>query len=60
MIVGGGIGFTVKHTRESSFEELYDLFVGRLDRMLKLGTTVIEGKSGMYCVFCNGRIWIEY
>eukprot|EP00743_Colponemidia_sp_Colp-15_P002051 GILK01002225.1.p1 GENE.GILK01002225.1~~GILK01002225.1.p1 ORF type:complete len:448 (+),score=74.52 GILK01002225.1:72-1346(+) len=43
---GGGIGFTVKHTRQSSEAELYALLIGRLDRMLTLGTTLVEAKSG--------------
>lgn len=43
---GGGIGYTVKHTHESSEEELLKLLEQRLDRMLKNGTTVIEAKSG--------------
>ncbi len=43
---GGGIGFTVRHTRESSEDELLSLFLGRLKRMLKLGSTLVEAKSG--------------
>ena len=35
---GGGIGFTVQHTRASSEEELLQLLLGRLSRMLKFGT----------------------
>lgn len=44
--MGGGIGFTVKHTKESSFDELVQLFHQRLDRMIALGTTTIEAKTG--------------
>eukprot|EP01129_Flabellula_baltica_P009413 TRINITY_DN3842_c0_g1_i1.p1 TRINITY_DN3842_c0_g1~~TRINITY_DN3842_c0_g1_i1.p1 ORF type:complete len:422 (+),score=101.73 TRINITY_DN3842_c0_g1_i1:1-1266(+) len=44
--MGGGIGFTVRHTRESSEEELRELLVQRLDRMMKSGTTTAEAKSG--------------
>ena len=44
--MGGGIGFTVNHTRESSEDELLNLFKQRLDRMLKHGTTLLEAKSG--------------
>jgi len=44
--MGGGIGFTVEHTRKSSKEELKQLLISRLDRMLNYGTTVIEAKSG--------------
>lgn len=43
---GGGIGFTVGHTRAASEETLLELLLGRLDRMLQLGTTLIESKSG--------------
>jgi len=39
---GGGIGFTVRHTKESSEEELRGLFIARLDRMLKFGTYVMQ------------------
>lgn len=44
--MGGGIGFTVECTKQSSEKELLDLFLSRLDRMLKYGTTTVEGKSG--------------
>ncbi|EFC41076.1 imidazolonepropionase [Naegleria gruberi] len=44
--MGGGIGFTVRHTRESSEDELLDLLVKRCKTMLKNGSTLIEGKSG--------------
>jgi len=43
---GGGIGFTVGHTRESPEEELLQLLLARMKRMLAHGTTVMEGKSG--------------
>jgi imidazolonepropionase len=43
---GGGINFTVKHTRESSKDELKELCRARFDRMLRLGTTLVEAKSG--------------
>lgn len=43
---GGGIGFTVQHTRNSSQEELEGLLSKRLDRMIKAGTTCVEAKSG--------------
>ncbi len=44
--MGGGIGFTVRHTRESSQAELEKLFLKRLRRMLRAGTTLVEAKSG--------------
>ncbi len=43
---GGGIGFTVEHTRQASEAELLRLLLGRLDRMVRLGTTLVESKSG--------------
>ncbi|EFA81808.1 imidazolonepropionase [Heterostelium album PN500] len=43
---GGGIGFTVQHTRQASESDLFNLLKPRLDRMLKQGTTLIEAKSG--------------
>ena len=43
---GGGIGFTVAHTRASSEAELSKLLNDRLDRMLRLGTTLSEAKTG--------------
>lgn len=43
---GGGIGFSVRHTRESSEDELVSLLRPRLDRMLRAGTTLVECKSG--------------
>lgn len=43
---GGGIGFTTRCTAEASEEELEQLLLKRLDRMLRFGTTLIEGKSG--------------
>lgn len=43
---GGGILNTIKPTREASDQELLDLVLGRLDIMLKNGTTEVEAKSG--------------
>lgn len=43
---GGGIMFTVDHTRKSDEKELLDLLVERLDMMAKMGTTLVECKSG--------------
>ncbi|KAJ3074625.1 putative imidazolonepropionase [Podochytrium sp. JEL0797] len=43
---GGGIAFTVTKTREASHDELSALLQTRLDRMLRLGTTLVEAKSG--------------
>lgn len=43
---GGGIMFTVDHTRASSEEELLGLLEKRLDDMAYMGTTLVEAKSG--------------
>ena len=43
---GGGIAFTVEHTRAASAETLLTSLLGRLDRALALGTTLLEAKSG--------------
>ncbi|OWA50107.1 putative imidazolonepropionase [Hypsibius exemplaris] len=43
---GGGIYFTVDHTRAASEEELYVSLKERLNLMLKNGTTTAEVKSG--------------
>lgn len=43
---GGGIGFTVEHTRNAPLELLQSLLNSRLDRMIKQGTTLAEAKSG--------------
>lgn len=43
---GGGIGYTVEHTRKASDEELLRLLTERMDRMLQQGTTLVEAKSG--------------
>ena len=43
---GGGIVSTVEATRRASFDELYNLGRKRLDRMLSMGTTTVEAKSG--------------
>ncbi|MDK2951535.1 MAG: imidazolonepropionase [Kosmotogales bacterium] len=43
---GGGIISTVKETREESYDELLQKARKRLDHMLSLGITTVEGKSG--------------
>jgi len=43
---GGGILSTVERTREASEEDLTTRVFERLDRMLRLGTTTVEAKSG--------------
>lgn len=43
---GGGIYFTVEHTRRATEDDLYELLRKRLLRMLRSGTTLVEVKSG--------------
>ena len=43
---GGGIHFTVEHTRKASKDELYASFSQRLYDMMSAGTTCVECKSG--------------
>lgn len=43
---GGGILSTVNATRNATFDELYDKAQKSLDRMLELGVTTVEEKSG--------------
>ncbi|XP_050697761.1 probable imidazolonepropionase isoform X2 [Eriocheir sinensis] len=43
---GGGINFTVDHTRKASEDELLNLLLPRLHRMSRAGTTLVECKSG--------------
>jgi len=52
---GGGIINTVKATRAASKKELYDSGMKRLDSMLALGVTTVEGKSG-YGLDCETEI----
>ena len=43
---GGGIHFTVRHTKDSSEETLYNSLIERLKKFSRSGTTFIECKSG--------------
>lgn len=43
---GGGIHFTVEHTRKASEEELFESLKKRLWSMIHSGTTLVECKSG--------------
>lgn len=45
-VMGGGIKYTVSCTRKSSKEELKELAIKRLNRMLEEGITSVEIKSG--------------
>ncbi|MCO7125295.1 imidazolonepropionase [Sporolactobacillus shoreicorticis] len=46
MKAGGGIENTVRATRADSFDSLYSSGRQRLDGMVRLGITTVEGKSG--------------
>ena len=46
MAAGGGIMSTVRATRAASVEQLVEQTRARLDRMLALGTTTVEAKTG--------------
>jgi imidazolonepropionase len=46
MQAGGGINATVRRTRAASLDELVAGVLARLDRMLALGTTTVEAKTG--------------
>lgn len=52
-----GIMATVEMTRKSSQEELYQAAAGRINRMLKYGTTTVESKSG-YGLSTNSELKI--
>lgn len=43
---GGGIADSVRSTREATLETLVAVGATRLERMLELGVTTVEGKSG--------------
>ncbi|WP_425446546.1 imidazolonepropionase [Dethiothermospora halolimnae] len=43
---GGGILSTVRSTKEASFDDLYNKAKNSLDKMLELGMTTVEAKSG--------------
>lgn len=49
---GGGIVNTTRATREASEDELFEVGRRRLDAMLRLGITTVEGKSG-YGLDCD-------
>jgi len=43
---GGGIHFSVEHTRKATEQQLYDSLINRLESFKKTGTTFVECKSG--------------
>lgn len=46
MEMGGGIASTNRATKDATEEELYEAGLHRLERMLDLGITTVEGKTG--------------
>lgn len=45
-LAGGGINSTLQTTQNAEKEDLYDLAVKRINKMISCGTTTIEAKSG--------------
>jgi imidazolonepropionase len=45
-VAGGGIHSSIASTRKSSVEELVELSLPRIQKMMALGTTTLEAKSG--------------
>ena len=43
---GGGINFTVSHTKNASDKQLYDSLVQRMTAAMRTGSTFIECKTG--------------
>lgn len=56
---GGGIISTMNATRESSYDELYSLGYERLDEMMNMGVTTVEGKSGYGLDVCTELIQLR-
>ena len=54
---GGGIHFTVERTREAGEEELLELLLPRLRRMLRAGTTTVECKV---CPSCLSLYYLSF
>ncbi|MDD4088584.1 MAG: imidazolonepropionase [Tissierellia bacterium] len=52
---GGGITSTVRATRNTSLDEFINLGLKRLDKILHMGVTTVEGKSG-YGLDCETEI----
>ncbi|MFA6783015.1 MAG: amidohydrolase family protein, partial [Sedimentibacter sp.] len=52
---GGGITSSVRATRNTSLEEFIALGIKRLDKILAMGVTTVEGKSG-YGLDCETEI----
>ncbi len=49
--IGGGIGFTTSKVKESSLQDLEQGLLKNLGKMIQLGTTTVEVKSGYYFIF---------
>ena len=45
-LAGGGIRSTIASTRDASEDQLYELAAKRISKMISLGTTTLEAKSG--------------
>ncbi|MEW5937733.1 MAG: imidazolonepropionase [Candidatus Thermoplasmatota archaeon] len=55
MKAGGGIHSTTRRTRDATLENLVEQSVARAERMIAMGTTTLEAKSG-YCLETEGEI----
>lgn len=51
--VVGGIVNTMKATRESDFDTLWDRGEERLDELFSMGVTTVEGKKWLWFGFAN-------
>lgn len=56
---GGGIVNTMNATRNSTFDILYCLGYERLDEMMNMGVTTVEGKSGYGLDVCTELIQLR-
>ncbi len=59
MAGGGGIGATVRATRAAEAPDLLEASLARADRMLSLGTTTVEIKSGYGLETVTERMMLE-
>ena len=58
MAAGGGIQSTVEATRAAGPDRLLEVSLERADRMLSLGTTTVEIKSGYGLETVTERLWL--
>lgn len=56
---GGGIVNTMNATRDRTFDELFSLGYERLDEMMDMGITTVEGKSGYGLDLCTELVQLR-